>query len=125
LIASHGRFYALTTNAVGIPKMRSTGYHLVGSTNVNDFDLKWPFDNDDLKVFGVALMFERGFDSNLHAVITPNFGSENTHPTFEPLADGIVDRPYGSFNDWKQIGQAACRAVSNPGGLVTHPIPCL
>ena len=126
VIATQGRMYAMTTDGSGAPQIRSSAFHLVNGVNVSDFNLQGAYDNNDLKSFGVDLMFDRNVDTNLRAVVTVNLPGHTDfqHPVFEPLADGIVDRLYGSFNDWQQIGLGSCRTVSNPGGLVAHPIAC-
>jgi len=43
---------------------------------------------------------------------------------FQPLADGITDVNYGTFDDWSQIGRKACASVANPGNSVPNPMPC-
>jgi len=83
------------------------------------------FDNGWATGHGIGLMYQPGFDTNLRAAVVYNFGDWNQRVVFQPLADGIVDLSYSSFNDWALIGQSACRSVANPGGLVSNPMPCL
>ena len=82
------------------------------------------FDNVWSTGRGVSLLYQPGYDTNLRAAIVYDFHEWKDKPVFQPLADGITDTTYGSFNDWDMIGQYACRAVANPGARVTNPMPC-
>jgi hypothetical protein len=127
--SSKGKIYSVyVERGSSVLRMRSSGVIATGSgtavqkTPVFGFDAT--FDNGWTKGFGVDLMFEPGKDSNLRAAVVYSFGTTSGKTTVLPLADGIVDLTYGSFNDWGQIGKGLCAGVANPGGTVASPMAC-
>jgi hypothetical protein len=121
-----GKLYAITTQPGGQSLRVRSSAVTVSSTGVKTpvFGLDSAFDNTWYESHGIDALFEAGFDTNLRVAIVPSFGQWNQHPVFQPLADGIVSFPYGTFDDWTQLGKKACASIANPGGLVSNPIPC-
>jgi hypothetical protein len=136
---SKGKLYSVyVERGSSVLRMQTSGVKVTGSgstlqkTPVFGFDATFEngwtidatFDNGWTKGFGIDLMFEPGKDTNVRAAVAYSFGPTSGKITVLPLADGIVDLSYGSFNDWGQIAKGLCSGVANPGGLVSNPITC-
>jgi hypothetical protein len=123
---SKGKLYAVYRDGGRVLRLRTSTVSINPSTleKTPSFGFVSAFDNIWATAHGVDLMFEPGKDTNLRAAIVYDFGQWDQRVVFQPLADGIVDLSYGSFDDWTQMGRRACASVANPGGLVPSPIPC-
>jgi hypothetical protein len=81
------------------------------------------YQNSSYSAYGVDLLFDRGWDSNLRAAVT-RYGGRQQDVWFRPYSDGILDYRYRDTDDWATMRYVLCQRVVNPGGLVSNPIRC-
>jgi hypothetical protein len=126
--SDRGKLYSIYTDATKMLRMSMSAMSVTtasdGTITRRPTLFNSTFDNVWATSSGVDAMFEEGGDTNVRAVIVYNFGDWNGKPVFQPLADGIVNTNYATYNDWAQIGEKACAAIANPGNTVANPMPC-
>jgi hypothetical protein len=86
---------------------------------VANFDNVWHY------AYGIDLLFERGYDTNL--VSSESRADDTAGPTgvmVRPKADGINDFTYANSDDWATMRLSLCRNVVNPGGMGPNAVTC-
>jgi hypothetical protein len=81
---------------------------------IADFDNMWHY------AYGIDLLFERGYDTNLISMESLAGGGLSVRPK----ADGINDFRYINYDDWATLRLGLCRNVINPGGLGPNAVTC-
>jgi len=73
---------------------------------------------------GVELLFDPAVDANLRAIVSIYDPSGNDgRVRFRPRADGILDYPLRSWNDWEILGVGLCRVLAKSSSQNTISCP--
>ena len=82
-----------------------------------------PFDNVWAYGFGIDLLFEPGFDTNLQSIHSVAINKPEVWATlqYRPKADAINDFLMTDYNDWEVMRRTLCNNLVNPGGLLPEP----